>query len=156
MKTDMKFSMLLDLIRQAWEGRKVWLRIDGAYHVSDNKYLLIMPDDDLPLNRSALKSLAGFLEFCHMRGAVVVHVSQLQGFYSEGDNKKFPVAFVSLSQVDMDNLLKYYLFRQFYIFTKVISLKEPYGSDGLLKAGKADVDMDYFVNVYFFGTGAGL
>ena len=155
-KARIKMAMLLPLFAKAWKGRKAWLKMKSTYVFTNYTYLVVFADENEELNASALRNLPEFLKYYHMDKAVVACVSDSSDLRLTTCNEDQQIIEMAcLPREEIANLLQYYLFTQFYDFIKVISLKEPFGYDGLLSAELPGVDMDYFVNVYFYGTGVG-
>ena len=130
----------------AYAGRKIWLLLKKKYVIAPETLLLILPDVNYELNYNAMHHLVEYMHNLLIKSTIVITKSDsFQNYEVPNVNN---TTIVTLSEQDIALLLKYYCHNHFAKI-KVISYREPFGSDGLLN--KPGITVDYMVRVYFFG-----
>ena len=138
--------MILRHFLLAWKGRKVWLTYKKKFRIDNEFILFLMPDDNLELNNTALECISDYMSFRQITKALVLTVTDLPANLKVLDEHQLELQ--KISPTEMSLLIKFCIFGQFVKNIRVISLKEPFGSAGLLNI--PNITLSYFVKVYFF------
>lgn len=125
---------------EALYGKFLWNKIKKRYHVTEDDYLLIECGDK-ELNYAAVEYLPEFVE--------KKYVSRVLCIVSHGEFKEYAddrIIFLSMSERKILALLRFYKLERFFDRVIVLSLKEPFGSYGLLK--KKDITLEMMIRNY--------
>lgn len=126
----------------AWEGREYWLKLKEKYYIDDDCYLILFPEDDNQLNKSAIQNLGKFLDRKYICRAVILFTYDVREkifYYKE----KMDVTFERISQNEMRAILKYYQLTQFAKNIVAVSMEEPFGNRNIIN--KAGITLEDYV-----------
>lgn len=125
----------------ARRGRVIWKTIRDTYHIGENDCLVILPDHDEKLDSAALRNLDDYLHRKYINRAFVI-VPYEKNVYDSNHE------FIRLTTDELNELIAYYKLVQFKEKLVVISMKEPFGNDGII--GKSGITLDdYIVNALY-------
>ncbi len=122
-------------------GRAVWKEIEKKYHVLEEDSLVLFPDNDEKLNYAALRNLGGYLKKKYISRVLLIF-SDRNIIYGS----KYQV--INIKEDMMRDLLRYYRLTQFREKIVVISMKEPFGNDGIIGEKGITLD-DYVMNALY-------
>lgn len=141
---DMRIVALYRLFAQALAGKRIWRSIRKKYHIKEDGYLLIYAGEDALLEQ-AMEYLPEFLEKKYASLGVVVILKDMQ-IQAPASGRRIRLA--KVKEWELDALLRYYRMNSFFCHVIPLSLREPYGSYGLLRKdgiGLADLVRDYLM-----------
>ena len=137
-----KFKEKLDsYFEAARRGRNVWKEIENKYHVVEEDSLVLFPDNDEELNHSALKNLGGYLKKKYISRVLLV-------FSDRNIICGSQYQIINIKEDMMRDLLMYYKLTQFKEKIVVVSMKEPFGNDGIIGEKGITLD-DYVMNAIY-------
>lgn len=125
---------------EALYGKFLWNKIKKQYHVTEDDYLLIECGEK-ELSYAAVEYLPEFLEKKYANRALFIVPHD-----EFGESTDDRIIFLSMSERKILALLKFYQLERFFDRVIVLSLKEPFGSYGLLK--KKGITLEIMVKNY--------
>lgn len=127
---------------KAAEGRKIWLALEERYHFGIDCGIFIFPTDNSVLNIETIKLSPVYSERFHIRKVYAV-TDQRAVMEALKDSDVREIGEIEVSHDEMDSLLKYYRIVNFSPHIVIVSLKEPFGNDYLLR--KKNIDLKDFI-----------
>lgn len=125
----------------ARRGHVIWKKIRDTYQIGENDCLVILPDHDEKLDSAALRNLDDYLHRKYINRAFVIAPYEKNIRNSNHE-------FINLSIDEVNELITYYKLVQFKEKLVIVSMKEPFGNDGII--GKAGITLDdYIVNALY-------
>ena len=133
--------------QKAMKGRDLWLSVKKVYKINEEWCVVIMPDDDLSLKKKAVDVIPEYLNRKYLKKAIIIE--SWSGKSIDNDyliDERIVIKYVA--DEDMNNLLRYYKLNQMFKNVVVISLKEPFGTTGII--GKCGITLDDYVRDALF------
>ncbi|CAM3692120.1 hypothetical protein COLU111180_03175 [Cohnella lubricantis] len=144
--------LILNEIRVAYTGKRLWVRLKKKHSVNKEDCLVLMPHVDSEINLSTVKHLKSYLRRKAINRALVVTndfnaIASLKQLESENDELKIDIVETTIDKIQ--NICKYYRMIHFHKEIIVVSIEEPFGSKGLL--GKTAITIDDMVKYSILG-----
>ena len=125
-------------------GRDIWIRLKQQYSITEDWYIVIFPTSDMSINKIARDYIKSFA-----RKKYINHFLLLSRNENEKLNcEEIDVNEVQLNENEIEELTLYYRLQQFHRNIVIVSLDEPYASDGII--GKKGITLEDFVKDAIF------
>ena len=70
-------EMLQESLNQAKEGRAYWLWLMETYHLSEGKYVIMIPEANVPDACLAMLFLEDFIQEKHIKSVILLSVDEM-------------------------------------------------------------------------------
>lgn len=131
--------MLFVRMKSVLAGKRLWNKIQRKYDIC-NKYFIILKEKEPELAIKSMEFLDEFLRKKYSQGAIILTTDK------SITSKNGEV--IIITSKEEEGILSYFNLYPFYDKVIVVSLKEPYGSYGLLN--KEGITMEDMIKEYIF------
>lgn len=130
-------------------GWKLWRKLQHKYKANKAEFIFVFPDDRFDMNFSALNYIESYLDKKCFNAAMIILSGLIDAERLNISFQRKDIRIVNeFSDSEICSFIDYVKFAGIPVPLKVISLTEPFGSDGWLQ--KDGITMDSLVSVYFF------
>ncbi len=127
----------LKAILSVTRGKCAWSRLSSRENIKREQYVIICLKKERKLTKCYMANFQTVMKKKRMDAPIIL-TDDTEIFNEYGHGSEYSVIYMDSKK--LNDIVKYYLFKEFKERIVIVSLDEPFGSNGLIDAGKVCIE----------------